>query len=208
MRLHGHRPSSPTWRVRIALALKGVEPELHLHDLPRGVSREARYMHLNPQGLTPVLEITEDEALTQSLAILEWIDEMWPSPPLLPPEPLMRARVRAFALAIACEIQPLHGGTTLARLRACGLTEGQVMSWARHSISEGLEACEGLLAESSGPFCFGNRVSFADVVLVPQLHAARRYGVQLGFPRLLGAEAASMTLPAFRCTMPELADAL
>lgn len=203
MRLHGYIPSSVTWRVRIALALKGVEVETLLHDLPQDGPRNLGHVSLNPQGLMPILELPEGGSLTQSLAIVEWLEEMWPSPPLLPPEPLARARVRAFALAIACETQPLHSSGVLARLRAAGMTEGQVQGWARHAIGETLEACEGLLAENGGPFCFGAKVSLADVFLVPQLHAARRFGVQLAFPRLLSAEAACMTLPAFRDTLPE-----
>lgn len=198
MTLHGYYRSTAAWRVRIALGLKGVAVAHAFHHLRRGEQTAPGYLRLNPQGLLPTLETDDGAALTQSLAICEWLEETHPTPALLPAEPLARARVRAFALAIAADTHPLQNLRVLARLRAAGLGEDAVTGWARDVIAEGLGACEALVRDVPGPFCFGATPTLADCCLVPQLFNARRFGVVLGgMPRLLAVEAACAALPAF-----------
>jgi maleylpyruvate isomerase len=142
--------------------------------------------------------------LTQSLAIIEWLDEVHPNPPLLPKDPLRRAKVRAFALAIACDVHPVQNLKVLARLRQLGLPEEKVTEWAAWVNREGLAACERLIASEPGPFCFGDVPTIADLCLVPQLANARRFGVDVSaFPRLLQAEAAAKAMPAFADAAPD-----
>jgi maleylpyruvate isomerase len=203
MILHGYFRSTAAWRVRIALNLKGLGATQVSHHLRRGEQRAPAFLALNPQGLLPVLETESGAVLTQSLAILEWLEETVPAPALLPADPVARAQVRAFALAIACDIHPVQNLKVLQRLRALGLDEAQVTAWARHTIEEGLDACEALLRGQSGPFCFGAQPTLADVCLVPQLSNARRFGAELRWPRLLAAEAAALSLPAFQAAAAE-----
>lgn len=203
MILHGYFRSTAAWRVRIALHLKGITAEQVTHHLRRGEHRSAAYRAINPQGLVPALVTDAGEVLTQSLAIIEWLEETHPTPPLLPAEPLARARVRAFALAIACDIHPVQNLKVLQRLKALGLTDEQTTAWARETIEEGLDACEALIARTAGPFCFGAAPTLADVCLVPQLANARRFGAALRWPRLLAAEAAALALPAFQAAAAE-----
>jgi maleylpyruvate isomerase len=204
MKLHGYFRSSAAFRVRIALNLKGVRVEHRSHHLRKGEQRAAEYVALNPQGLVPTLELDSDGVLTQSLAIIEWLDETRPQPPLLPSDPLARARVRAFALAISCDIHPVQNLKVLNRLRGLSVEEDAITEWAASVNREGLEACEVMLADQPGPFCFGAAPSLADVCLVPQLSNARRFKVDVGrFPRLLRAEGAAMALPAFADAVPD-----
>lgn len=204
MRLHGYFRSAAAYRVRIALNLKGLEAESISHHLRRAEQRSAEYLRLNPQGLVPTLVTDDGAALTQSLAIVEWLDETYPEPPLLPDDPLRRARARAFALAIACDIHPVQNLKVLNRLRSLGIAETAVTEWAAWANAEGLAACEALVAAEPGPFCFGDRPSLADICLVPQLGNARRFGVDVSrLPRLLAAEAAGLALPAFAHAAPE-----
>lgn len=203
MKLHGYFRSSAAYRVRIALNLKGLTAEHLPHHLRKGEQSEPAYLALNPQGLVPTLE-KSGAVLTQSLAIIEWLDETHPSPPLLPKDPLRRAKVRAFALAIACDIHPVQNLKVLARLRQLGLGEEQVTEWAAWVNREGLAACEALVRDEKGPFCFGDKSTIADLCLVPQLANARRFGVDVGaFPRLLEAEAAAKEMKAFADAAPD-----
>jgi maleylpyruvate isomerase len=203
MKLHGYFRSSAAYRVRIALNLKGLSAEQLPHHLRKGEQRDPAYLAINPQGLVPTLQ-DEGAIITQSLAIIEWLDETHPEPPLLPKDPLRRAKVRAFAMALACDTHPLQNLKVLTRLRELGLPQEQVTGWAAWANREGLAACETLIAGEAGPFCFGEAPSMADLCLVPQLANARRFGVDLGaFPRLLKAEAAAKNIKAFADAAPE-----
>ncbi len=203
MRLHGYFRSSAAYRVRIALGLKGLSAEHLFRHLRKGEQRAPDYLKLNPQGLVPTLETDDGRALTQSLAIVEWLDETHPQPPLLPQDAFQRARVRAFAYAIACEIHPVQNLKVLNRVRALGGEEA-TQAWAKEINADGLAACEQMIADEPGPFCFGAAPTLADICLVPQLGNARRFGVDVSaFPRLLQAEAAAKVLPAFADAAPE-----
>jgi maleylpyruvate isomerase len=204
MRLHTYYRSTASWRVRIALNLKGITADHLFHHLRKGEQRAPDYLRLNPQGLVPALETGDGTVLTQSLAICEWLDETHPEPPLLAGSPLQRARIRAFALAIACDIHPVQNLKVLARLRAMSLPQSEVTAWARWIIEDGLAACEALLAGTPGPFCFGQAPTLADICLVPQLYNARRFGAELsGFTRLLAVEQTCNARPAFAQAAPE-----
>ena len=204
MKLHGYFRSSASYRVRIALNLKGLSAEHLPHHLRKGGQREPAYLAINPQGLVPTLQDDRGTVLTQSLAIIEWLDETHPTPPLLPKDPLRRALVRAFAQVIACDTHPVQNLKVLSRLRELGVSDEQVTGWAAWANREGLAACEKLIAGEPGPFCFGATPTIADLCLVPQLANARRFGVDLaGFPRLLRAEDAAKNLKAFADAAPE-----
>ncbi|MEH2623137.1 maleylpyruvate isomerase [Bradyrhizobium sp. AZCC 1719] len=204
MKLHGYFRSSAAYRVRIALNLKGLTAEHLPHHLRKGEQIAPDYLALNPQGLVPTLEGDDGAVLTQSLAIIEWLDETHPNPPLLPMDPLRRAKVRAFALAIACDIHPVQNLKVLARLRQLGLPEEKVTEWAAWANREGLAACEALIKGENGPFCFGDAPTVADLCLLPQLANARRFGVDVsGFSRLLEAEAAAKQMKAFTEAAPD-----
>ncbi|MFG3596449.1 maleylacetoacetate isomerase [Bradyrhizobium sp. RDI18] len=204
MRLHGYFRSSAAYRVRIALNLKGLTAEHLPHHLRKGEQIAPDYLAINPQGLVPTLEGDDGAVLTQSLAIIEWLDETHPHPPLLPKDPLRRAKVRAFALAIACDIHPVQNLKVLARLRQIGLPEEKVTEWAAWANREGLAACETLIKGENGPFCFGDTPTVADLCLVPQLANARRFGVDVSaFSRLLEAEAAAKPMKAFTDAAPD-----
>src|SRR5439155_21917339 len=154
MKLHGYFRSSAAYRVRIALNLKGLSADHLPHHLRKGEQRDPAYLAINPQGLVPTLQ--DDRAIiTQSLAIIEWLDETYPEPPLLPKDPLRRAKVRAFAMALACDTHPVQNLKVLNRLRQLGITEDKVTEWAAWANREGLGACEALIADEPGPFCFG-----------------------------------------------------
>ncbi|HEX4261053.1 MAG TPA: maleylacetoacetate isomerase [Acetobacteraceae bacterium] len=203
MVLHGFWRSSAAWRVRIALNLKGLSAEQIPHHLRRGDQRRPDYLAINPQGLVPTLVLDDGQRLTQSLAICEWLDETHPEPALLPDGALDRARVRAFALAIACDIHPVQNLRVLRRLRALGHDQAAIDTWAREVIADGLAACAALVPEGD-EFLFGTAPTLAEICLVPQLGNARRFGVGLdAYPRLLAAEAACRALPAFAAAEPE-----
>lgn len=204
MKLHGYFRSSASYRVRIALNLKGLDADHLSHHLRRGEQRDPAFLALNPQGLVPALQDDTGAVLTQSLAIIEWLEETRPQPALLPKDPLRRARVRAFAQALACDTHPVQNLKVLARLRELGLPEEQVTAWAAWANREGLGACEALIAGEPGPFCFGEAPTIADLCLVPQLFNARRFGVDVSaYPRLLRAEAAAQAMKAFADAAPD-----
>jgi len=202
MILHGYFRSTASWRVRIALGLKGLEAMQVAHHLRKGEQRAPAYLALNPQGLLPSLVTDDGAVLTQSLAIIEYLDEIAPEPALLPADPVLKAKVRAVAQAVACDIHPVQNLKVLQRLRELGLGEELVQAWASTTIEEGLDAVDRLLADQPGPFAFGDAPSLADLCIVPQLGNARRFGVELRWPRLVALEAACLELPAFQNAAP------
>jgi maleylacetoacetate isomerase len=208
MQLYTYFRSSAAWRVRIALALKGITatPDF-IHLLKNGGQQNSEaFRRKNPMGVVPVLELDDGTLLTQSLAIVEYLEEIHPTPALLPADAVARAKVRAFALGIACEIHPLNNLRVLQYLEhVMGQSREPRHAWYHHWIAEGLTALEALLqGAGSGPFCFGESPSLADVCLVPQMANARRYKCPLdAYPTLLRAETAALALPAFSDTAPD-----
>jgi maleylpyruvate isomerase len=206
VKLYDYFRSSAAYRVRIALNLKGRSAERVFVHLRKGAQRGDGYLALNPQGLVPTLVTDGGDVLTQSLAIVEWLDEMFPDPPLLPPDAVGRARVRSLALAIACDIHPLDNLRVLTYLTGTlGVTEAQRVGWYRYWIDVGFEALEARLARerATGRFCHGDAPTLADICLVPQLANARRVAFDFSpYPTLLGIEAACHALPAFADAAP------
>jgi maleylpyruvate isomerase len=205
MRLYGYWRSSAAYRVRIALHWKGIAFATVATDLRRGEHRTLDYLRRNPQGLVPMLETPDGLRLTQSLAIVEWLEEACPEPPLLPADPAGRARARALAQLVACEIHPLNNTRVLNHVRrAYGLDEQGVTAWYRHWIAQGFGPLEAELARSAGRFSHGDAVSVADVALVPQVYNARRYNCDLEpYPTIRRVERACLDLPAFDAARPE-----
>jgi len=207
MKLYDYFRSSAAYRVRIALNLKGVAPdERTFVHLRMGNQRAQDYLALNPQGLVPALELDDGRVLTQSLAIIEYLDETHPAPPLLPADAAGRARVRSIALGIACEIHPLNNLRVLNYLTGTlGATDEQRNGWYKYWIDVGFEALERQLArdDTTGAFCHGESPTLADICLVPQLANARRMKVDVApYPTLLRIEAACQALPAFAHAAP------
>jgi maleylpyruvate isomerase len=208
VKLHGYFRSSAAYRVRIALNLKGIAYESVFTDLraPIRAHRSPQFLALNPQGLVPVL-VDGAHTLTQSLAIIEYLEETRPSPALLPPTPADRAAVRALALAIACDIHPLDNLRVLNYLRAhLGLDQPAVDTWYAHWVREGFQALEAQAKRTSGDgrHLFGDCVTLADVVLVPQMYNANRQRVPVAdFPTLCGICAYLESVPAFARAAPE-----
>lgn len=203
MILHGYFRSSAAWRVRIALQLKGLTVENRYQHLRKGEQLSPGYLAVNPQGLLPSLILDDGAVLTQSLAICEYLDERYPDPALLPSDPVTRARVRAFAQVIACDIHPVQNLRVLKALQARGQTPEDTNGWARDVIGGGFDALETLVAGQMRPYAFGDTPTLADICLVPQMANARRFGVELRWPRLAAIEAACLALPAFAETHPD-----
>jgi maleylacetoacetate isomerase len=207
MRLYDYFRSSAAYRVRIALNLKGVVPdERTFVHLRMGNQRAQDYLALNPQGLVPALALDDGTVLTQSLAIVEFLDETHPQPPLLPADPEGRARVRSIALAIACEIHPLNNLRVLNYLiGTLGVSRDQKDGWYRYWIDVGFEALETRLSRESdtGRFCHADSPTLADICLVPQLANARRFSIDLSpYPTLVRIESECNALPAFASAAP------
>lgn len=206
MKLFDYFRSSAAYRVRIALALKGLAPERTFVHLRHGAQRAGDYLALNPQGLVPALVADDGAVLTQSLAIVEWLDETHPQPPLLPSDADGRARVRAIAQAIACDIHPLNNLRVLNYLTGTlGVSEAQRDGWYRYWVDLGFEALERRLAgeRATGRFCHGDAPTLADVCLVPQVANARRFAVDLApYPTIVRIDAACAGVPAFAAAAP------
>lgn len=203
MILYDYFRSSAAYRVRIALNLKGVVAERRFVHLRRGEQRAQGYLGVNPQGLVPAL-LDGEVTLTQSLAIIEYLDETRPSPPLLPADPAGRAWVRSIAQAIACDIHPIDNLRVLQYLeRRLGLDEAKRDDWYAHWIREGFEAIEKRLAERSGKFAFGDAPGLADICLVPQVANAARVKLPMDpYPRIRAVNAACLAHPAFDAAQP------
>lgn len=202
LRLYSYWRSSAAYRVRIALNLKGIEHTIVPVDLAAGQQAEADYAARNPQGLVPLLE-DGDIRLTQSQAIVEYLDERYPKPALYPDAALERARVRAFAGAIACDIHPLNNLRVLKYLKGpLGQDTAAVDEWYAHWVRTAFKALEAQAGD--GPYAFGDALTAADLFLVPQIYNARRFRVALDdFPKLVAIDAACADLPAFRDAAPE-----
>jgi maleylacetoacetate isomerase len=203
--LYGYFRSSAAFRLRIALNLKGLAPEMISVHLQKegGLNRKPEFRAINPQMRVPALKLDSGEVLIQSLAIIEYLDETHPQPPLLPRDPIQRAKVRALAQVIACDIHPLNNIGPLRYLKnPLGQEQAKIDAWYHHWILEGFEALEALL--QSGPYAFGSEVTLADVCLVPQVANATRFKVPLEhFPKIVAVNAACLKLPAFDKARPE-----
>ena len=206
--LHDYYRSSASYRVRIALNLKGLEYERRPVNLAAGEQASDEYQALNPQGFVPMLEV-DGRKLTQSLAIIVYLDQRFPDPPLMPADVVEQAHVRALALTIACDIHPLNNLRVLKYLEGeLGAGKEARDSWYRHWVSEGFAALETMAAADAGDFLFGDAPTLADVCLVPQMYNARRFEVPLdAYPTLLRADASANRLDAFAAAHPDRQEA-
>ncbi|MDD1014336.1 maleylacetoacetate isomerase [Pseudomonas rubra] len=196
MELFTYYRSTSSYRVRIALALKGLDYQSLPVNLLKGEQREEPFVSRNPQGRVPALKIDSGEILVQSPAIIEYLEEVYPQPALLPQNPVRRAQARGVAALIGCDIHPLHNVSVLNQLRGLGHDDAQVNQWIGHWISQGLAAVEQLIGDEG--FCFGDTPGLADVYLIPQLYAAERFTIDLsGFPRIRRVAALAEQHPAF-----------
>ena len=204
MKLYTYFRSSAAFRVRIALNLKGLPYEPVFVHLAKGEHRAAAYAKVNPQALLPTLELDDGTRLTQSLAIIEYLDEKHPAKPLIPKDMLGKARVRSLSYLIASEIHPLNNLRTLQHLkRALGQSDEQVNSWYRHWIGDGLAKFEADLGGAPGKFCHGDSPTMADCCLVPQVFNAQRYQCDMApYPATMRIFAECMKLDAFDRAQP------
>lgn len=204
LRLHDYWRSSAGYRVRIAIALKGVAVERVTHDLRTGAHSAPAYAALQPQRLVPVLEV-DGQAVLQSYAIIEWLDETYPDPPLLPADPLARATARGMAALIACDIHPLNNLRVLNALRAnLGADEAQVSAWIGRWTGAGFAALETLIERHGGAYAYGDTPGIVDCHLVPQVYSARRFAIDLTpYPRLMRAAGAAGALASVASAHPD-----
>jgi maleylacetoacetate isomerase len=202
--LYDYYRSSSAYRVRIALNIKGIEYDRHPVNLLEGEQRSDEYRAVNPQCLVPTLEI-DGLKLTQSLAIIVYLDQRFPDPPLTPADPADGAHVREMALAIACDIHPINNLRVLKYLAGpLRLGEDERQAWYAHWIGEGFTALEAMAAPRAGAFLFGDTPSLADICLVPQMYNARRFNVPVNaYPTLLRADANAAQVEAFAAAHPD-----
>jgi maleylacetoacetate isomerase len=207
MILYGHALSSASYRVRIALGLKRLQFTSVLLDLRGGEQKLEGFLRINSQGFVPALALDDGTVLTQSAAIIEYLDEIHPDPPLLPAAALARARVRALSQAITCDVHPLNNLRVLQYLeKDLGHDKTQRDAWYRNWVQLGFDAIERRLTQDAetGRFCHGDVPTMADVCLVPQVFNARRFAVDLGpYPRIVGIDAACRELPEFQGAAPD-----
>ena len=205
MKLYSYYRSSCSYRVRIALALKGLDYDYLAVNLLDGDQASAQYREINPLGLVPALEIAPGEVIGQSLALCEWLEETHPEPPLYPTAPLERAKVRAAVTTICSEIQPLcNMGVNNYLVDQHDATKETIQQWQAHWMERGFVAVERALAESSTDFCFGTTPGMADVFLVPQVYNARRFKVSLdAYPNIQRVVDVCTNHPAFAAAAPE-----
>jgi maleylacetoacetate isomerase len=205
VQLYTYFRSSAAFRARIAFNIKGVSPELTSVHLTRngGAQFAPEYRQVNPQMRVPALRVDGGDILLQSMAIIEYLDEIHPAPPLMPKDPLARAKVRAVAQIIACDIHPLNNTSVLTYLRReLGQNDEAVNKWYHHWVIAGFDAVEPML--EPGPYCFGSQVTLADVCLVPQVYNARRFKVPLDkYPKIVAVDAALQKIAAFEKAKPE-----
>ncbi|ASM79148.1 maleylacetoacetate isomerase (plasmid) [Vitreoscilla filiformis] len=207
MKLHNFFRSGTSHRLRIALNLKGLDVDYVAVDLRREAHLQPAFKALNPQGLVPALELDAGEVLIQSPAIIEWLEERYPEPALLPADPLARARVRALAAIVGCDIHPINNRRILETLRhQWGGDEARIQAWCATWIGAGFDAIEALLAADTARdpgVCFGTRPTLADVYLIPQVESARRFGVDVArWPLIAAIDAACSQRPAFAQAAP------
>ena len=205
MKLYSYFRSSAAYRVRIAFNLKGLSCDMVSIHLQKegGLNKKPDFRAINPQMRVPALQLDSGEVLIQSLAIIEYIDETHPQPPLLPRDALQRAKVRAIAQIIACDIHPLNNVGPLRYLKnQMGQEQAKIDAWYHHWVLDGFDAIEAMLRP--GPYAFGSEISLADVCLVPQVYNARRLKVPLErFPKIVAVDAACGKLAAFEQARPE-----
>lgn len=205
--LHNYYRSSTSYRVRIALEMKGIEYRYFPHHLRHGEHLEPAYLSVNPQGLVPALIWSDGTLLVQSLAIMEFLDEVSPTPPLLPQDAAGRARVRMLAQMIACDIHPVNNLRVLTSLRTVfNAGDQDVINWFRHWVNEGFQPLEKILSSSheTGKFCHGDTPGLADICLVAQVTNNARFKVDMSpYPTISRIYAACMTLPAFERAAPQ-----
>lgn len=204
--LHNFFRSSSSTRLRAALNFKGLSYDYVAYVLRKGETQTPEFLARNPQGLVPVLELDDGSVLTQSLAIIEWLEETHPEPPLFPSDAMERARVRAFAYAVACEVHPLNNLRVLLYLaQTLGLSEEAVAEWFRHWVAETFGALETMLvkSETAATFCFGDTPTLADLCLYAQIWNNRRFDISLDpYPTIARIFAELDRLPAFRDAAP------
>lgn len=205
MKLHGYWRSSASYRVRIALALKGVEVTHIAVNLREGTQGEAAHRARNPQGFVPVLELEDGTELTQSLAIMDYLDATFREPELMPEDAILRSKLLSVSLIIASDIAPIQNLSVLKYIRAeHGQDDEGVKTWAAHWIAKGFEALEAIAEKSDTPYLLTERPMFFECCLVPQAYNARRFGVDMDrFPRLKSIDARCRDLSAFQKAAPE-----
>jgi maleylpyruvate isomerase len=203
MKLYTYFRSGAAWRVRIGLNWKGLPFESVPINLKTGEQAAAWWRARNPQAMVPALELDDGTLLTQSLAILDWLEETHPQPAFLPADPVTRARIRAVALSIAADTHPIQNLGVLKRIETL-LGADAARQWGHDTLVQGLTATERLVAPNPGPYAFGAEPTLADILIVPQLLNCRRFGVDLTlFPRLAAIEEACAVLPAFQAAHPD-----